>query len=113
MCLQVSHPALAEDDGKSSVTVEVRTKVDETLPDSKIELFQPDKKTRVDVKFRNSVATGVPYGSYILRVFSPAFSIHEQTLRVNQPEITVRVYLTIGDIGHRGPTPKTVQDPRH
>jgi hypothetical protein len=64
VCLQASHPLLAED-GKASVRVEVRSVHEQALNNARIELFQQDKKTRVDVTFRNSVATGVLYRSYI------------------------------------------------
>src|ERR1700682_3286669 len=101
VCLQASGSLLAED-GKASVRVEVRSVDEQVWKDARIELFQQDKKTRVDVAFRNSVATGVPYGSYILRVFLPGFRKHEQTLGVNELEVFVRVYLAIAHIEDGG-----------
>jgi len=67
----------------------------EVVPDATIQLLDPVRRTSVNDKFRNGIATGVPYGSYILRVERPGFRIHEQTIKVDQPEVVVRVVLLL------------------
>lgn len=103
--LLASPLVLAWNDDRASVRIDVWTMAQEVVPDATIQLLDPVKKTSVNDKFRNGIATGVPYGSYILRVERPGFRIHEETIKVDQPEVAIRVVLLLARNRDNGALP--------
>jgi hypothetical protein len=95
VCLLGSQLVLGASDERALVRVEVWTMAREAVPDATIQLLDPVKRTRMNEKFRDGIAKGIPYGTYILRVERPGFRIHEQTIKVDQAEIAVRVVLLL------------------
>jgi hypothetical protein len=80
----------------ATVHVEVSNAADFVLPDPHSELLELRTGKSV-AEFHNSIAKGVPYGDYILRIREPGYKWWEQTVTIRRPEVTIRAKLIVGD----------------
>jgi hypothetical protein len=75
----------------------------DVLYDARIESFVDSKGKDYALEFRKGVVTGIPFGTYRVRVYNLGFEQVERTARVYQPLTTVFIGLPVGDIADYGP----------
>ena len=87
-------------DREPTATVEVLVfdTVGEINPRAKIVVFKDYDQKDCASKFRNSVATGVPFGIYRIKVSALGFETSERFVRVFQARTTVVVGLPVGRV---------------
>ena len=93
------HGAQKSESDTASVRVEASTQVDDILPNPNIELLNARTKKKTG-EFRNSAASKIPYGEYVLRIREPGFKYFEQRISVRQPDVHVRVRLVLAEIAN-------------
>jgi|RhiMetdeSRZDD1v2_1073273.scaffolds.fasta_scaffold504828_2 hypothetical protein len=92
---------------RTSATVEITTitqaeeSADKSISDlsqqgvSVVDLIQRYTNKSFQANFRGLRGSNIPYGDYILRLSVPGFRKYEQTLRVYQPSVSVRIGLIV------------------
>ena len=102
--LLVCHGALSCASGEStaSVRLEVSTEANEILANPHSDLV--DSRTgKTIAEFHDSMASGVPYGQYTLRVREPGFKWYEREVKIAMPEVLLKIRLVVADIPHTVP----------
>ena len=88
-CVQVGPPKFGR------VEVSAFSILGERLPTLDIDLIEVGTHTSLKSRFSGTVATKIPYGTYIVRVSAPGFRRSEQEIRLDQPEILIRIQLSL------------------
>jgi len=88
-CVQVGPPQFGR------VEVSAFSLLGERLPNLGIDLIEVGTQKSLKSHVHGAVATKVPYGTYVLRVSASGFRSVQRELRLNQPEILVRIQLPV------------------
>lgn len=100
----LSYRGLAQSSAEAMATVriEVSTEANEVLPNPHGDLIDSGTGKSV-AQFRDSVASKVRFGKYILRVREPGFKLYEREVTIDLPDVLFRVRLVVADIPHTVP----------
>jgi hypothetical protein len=88
-CVQVGPPKFGR------VEVSAFSILGERLPTLDIDLIEVGTHTSLKSRLNGPVATKIPYGTYIVRVSAPGFRRSEHEIRLDQPEILIRIQLSV------------------
>jgi len=106
LVLALALPSLSQtakpDENKATVRVQVITEAEEVLANPRIVLLTEGKKVAV---FRNSMASAIPYGDYLLRVEEPGFRVHVQKMSIRDPLVRLTVRIIVAMNPHTVPIP--------
>jgi hypothetical protein len=67
----------------------------ERLPTLDIDLIEVGTHKSLKSRLNGAVAPKIPYGTYLVRVSAPGFRRSEHEIRLDQPEILVRIQLSV------------------
>ena len=77
------------------VDVSAYSMLGERLSPLDIDLIEVGTHKSMKSKLKGAVATKLPYGTYVLRVSAPGFRRAEREFRLDQPESSVRIQLSV------------------
>ena len=80
--------------GDARVEVSAFSLLGERIANAGVDLIEVGTRKSMRSEFRGTVAR-IPYGTYMLRVSAPGFRASERELRVDQPEVLVRIPLSV------------------
>lgn len=88
-CVQVGPPQFGR------VEVSAFSVLGERLPTLDIDLIEVGTHKSLKSRLNGAVAAKIPYGTYLVRVSAPGFHRSEHEIRLDQPEILVRIQLSV------------------
>jgi hypothetical protein len=88
-CVQVGPPKFGR------VEVSAFSGLGDRLPTLDVDLIEIGTHKSLKSRLNRAIATKVPYGTYIVRVSAPGLRRSEHQIRLDQPEIAVRVQLSV------------------
>jgi hypothetical protein len=88
-CVQVGPPQFGR------VEVSAFSILGERLPTLDIDLIEVGTHKSLKSRLNGAVGTKIPYGTYLVRVSAPGFRRSEHEIRLDQPEILVRIQLSV------------------
>lgn len=89
-CVQVGPPKLGR------IEVSAFSIVGERLSDPDIDLIEVGTQKSLKSQFDGAVAANIPYGTYLVRVSLVGFRTSEREIHLDQPELLVRIQLSVG-----------------
>jgi hypothetical protein len=88
-CIQLGPPQFGR------IEISAFSMLGERLSTLDIDLIEIGTHQSVKSRLNGAVATKIPYGTYIARVSAPGFRRSEREFRLDQPEILVRIQLSV------------------
>jgi hypothetical protein len=88
-CIQVGPPQFGR------IEVSAFSMLGERLPTLGIDLIEVGTHKSLKSRLNGVVATKIPYGTYLVRVSAPGFRSSAREFRLDQPEILVRIQLSV------------------